>query len=190
MSEHFSARSHEEMKEVLMNPEASGPETHYYMVRGDAEEHNITVWESGDVGGEYIKTLGHYHVGDIDETYWVLFGRGIALLQKRAVVDGVPQQDVIEEFRVVHINQGDMLYVPPHFGHCLVNTGPSFLVTADNNAQNNVDAGAPPMNDYKPIGAMRGFLYYVVNEGGEPVLKRNDTYREVQQEDLGGLRVI
>ena len=65
----FADRSHEKMKEVLMHPEAQGPEIHYYMIRGGKDKKNITVWEVGTVGGEYIKTYGHYHVGTLDETY-------------------------------------------------------------------------------------------------------------------------
>ena len=57
----FADRKHEKMKEVLMDPSAQGPEVHYYMIRGGSDKRNITVWESGTVAGEYIKTYGHYH---------------------------------------------------------------------------------------------------------------------------------
>src|SRR3989338_9251697 len=66
--EPYASRSHEKMKDVLMTPDAQGPATHYYMIRGGSKKRNITVWESGTVGGEYIKTYGHYHVGNLDET--------------------------------------------------------------------------------------------------------------------------
>ena len=69
------------MKEVLMSPGAAGPAIHYYMIRGGSKKRNITVWESGQVDGEYIKTYGHYHVGDLDETYWIIQGDGIILQQ-------------------------------------------------------------------------------------------------------------
>lgn len=180
----FAARTHEEMRDVLMSPDAEGPATHYYMMRGDVEDRNITVWESGKVGEEYIKTYGHYHRGDTDETYWILFGRGIALLQKRTGEDAAR----IEDFKVVHINQGDVLFVPPYYGHCVVNTGPSFLVTADNNAVSGA-AGAPTENEYVPIKEMRGFAYYVLEKDGEPTLVRNPQYKEIASEDLAGLSV-
>src|SRR3989304_7811838 len=85
-AKHDAARPHGQMQDVLMVPEAAGPAVHYHMVRGGSEQRNITVWEPGNVGGEYIKTYGPYHVGDLDETYWVLYGEGIAVVQKR--VDG------------------------------------------------------------------------------------------------------
>lgn len=31
---HYAARTHAEMKDVLMDPNAKGPEIHYYMIRG------------------------------------------------------------------------------------------------------------------------------------------------------------
>src|SRR3989344_9082484 len=94
----FAVRTHEDMKPVLMNPEASGPEIHYYMIRGGSAKQNITIWETGTVGGEYIKTLGHYHVGELSETYWIIHGEGVVLLQKRkAGTDGLPINDEIEE---------------------------------------------------------------------------------------------
>ena len=80
---HLAVRPHEKMKEVLMNPDAVGPSIHYYMIRGDMKKgrgNNITIWEPGTVGREYIKTYGHYHVGKLDETYKFISGVGICLL--------------------------------------------------------------------------------------------------------------
>ena len=34
----YASRKHEEMKEVLMSPDASGPTTHYYMIRGGKDK--------------------------------------------------------------------------------------------------------------------------------------------------------
>src|SRR3989344_5015741 len=82
VSKHYAARSHEKMKEVLMHPDAEGPAVHYYMIRGGKDQKNITVWEPGKVGEEYIKTYGHYHVGNLEENYSILLGEGIALLPK------------------------------------------------------------------------------------------------------------
>lgn len=189
INERFAARSHEEMRDVLLYPDATGVDPHYWMIRGDNEDRNITVWESGTVGGEYVKTYGHYHQGDADEMYWVLFGSGIALLQKRVEKGGALVENEIEDFRVVHINHGDTLFVPPYFGHSLVNTGPSFLVTADNNVGEG-DAAAPTINDYAPIQRMHGFLYYVIEKDGAPALVRNKAYSSVNKEDLGGLPVV
>ena len=82
----FAERSHEKMKDVLYKPDSSGPEIHYYMIRGGSDKTNITVWESGTVSGEYIKAYGHYHIGNLEETYKVLQGEGIVILQEREIV--------------------------------------------------------------------------------------------------------
>src|SRR3989344_538933 len=102
VAKHYAARPHEKMKEVLMNPDAPGPAIHYYMIRGGKDQRNVTVWEPGVVGGEYIKTYGHYHVGELDENYYILLGEGVALLEKRAIGEnGKPLDDVIEEFKAI-----------------------------------------------------------------------------------------
>ena len=48
-----------------MDPNSPGPEIQYHMIRGGTKQRNITIWEPGKIGGEYIKTYGHYHVGDL-----------------------------------------------------------------------------------------------------------------------------
>ncbi|MBX9765479.1 hypothetical protein K2X83_02470, partial [Patescibacteria group bacterium] len=74
VGKHYAARTHEKMQEVLMDPNAGGPSVHYYMIRGGSDQRNVTVWEPGMISGEYIKTYGHYHVGQLDENYYVLLG--------------------------------------------------------------------------------------------------------------------
>ena len=110
--EPYAARTHEKMQEVLMNPDAAGPTVHYYMIRGSTEKRNITVWETGTIGGEYIKAYGHYHVDDLPETYWVIEGEGIVLLQKLVVENGIPQPDRVEEFKVIRVKAGDEVKIP------------------------------------------------------------------------------
>src|SRR3989344_5419759 len=131
--EPFASRTHEKMQEVLMHPEAPGPAIHYYTVRG-----------------EYIKTYGHYHVGNLDETYWYAQGEGIALLQKMVVEDGAPQPDKIEEFKAIKIKKGDSTYMPAGYGHLVVNTGTEWLVTVDNSPVEgaNDSASMPGHADY------------------------------------------
>ena len=60
------------------------------------------VRETGKVGGEYIKTYGHYHVGKLDETYWIIQGEGIVLLQKRKD----DKDDEIEVFYAISVKAG------------------------------------------------------------------------------------
>jgi len=189
--EPYAARSHEKMKEVLMNPDAQGPAIHYYMIRGGSKKRNITVWESGTVGGEYIKTYGHYHVGKLDETYWIVQGEGIALLQKMVVDKGVPQPDKVEEFKAVRVKAGDSVYMQSGYGHLVVNTGAEWLVTADDSPVEGAgdSASMPGHADYEMVKQVRGFAYYVVDRGGVPTLIPNPLYKEVQKTDFGGVAV-
>ncbi len=128
---HYAARTHDKMREVLLDPTAPGPAVHYHMIRGGSAARNLTVWQPGTVGGEYIKTYGHYHVGDLDETYWVLLGEGVAVIQKRVESPDGPVDDESERLYAVHVTASDALYMPAGWGHLVVNVGRTFLVTAD-----------------------------------------------------------
>ncbi len=185
MLKSFADRPQEKMKEVLMNPEAAGPEIHYYMIRGGVDKKNITVWESGTVGGEYIKTYGHYHVGQLDETYWVIYGEGIVLLQTRKNDEnGNPIDDEIDTFQAIKVKSGDHVFIPSGTGHLVVNIGKTWLVTADDSPVNfeEVDpVSLPGHADYESVKKLQGFAYYVVEENGSPKLVKNNKYKIVPQ---------
>lgn len=191
---HYAARTHEKMQEVLMDPSGEGPAIHYYMIRGGVDQKNITVWEPGTISGEYIKTYGHYHVGQLDENYEILFGEGVALLQKlKTDENGGMVADEVEEFKAIVTKIGDKIYMAPGYGHLLVNTGTTYFATADDSPVYFDDpdpAGLPGHADYEPVKKMKGFAYYVVEHEGKPALKRNSLYKAIEKEDLGGLPVI
>ena len=191
---HYASRTQEKMQEVLMDPAGVGPAIHYYMIRGGSDQKNITVWEPGTVSGEYIKTYGHYHVGDLSETYNVLYGQGVALLQKLAENEkGEKIPDIVAEFKAIPVKAGDDIFMPAKFGHLAVNTGEIYFATADDSPVYFDDpdpAGLPGHADYEPVKKMRGFAYYVVEHAGKPALKKNPLYKTIQKEDLGGLPVI
>ncbi len=194
VSKHYAARTHEKMQEVLMDPTGKGPAIHYYMIRGGVDQKNITVWEPGMVSGEYMKTYGHYHVGKLDETYWILFGEGVALLQKLALdAQGVMIPDVVEEFKAVRVKTGDSVYMPEGYGHLVANVGSTYFVTADDSPVNFDEAHAvsmPGHADYEPVKKMQGFAYYVVEHEGKPELRKNMNYTEIKKTDFGGLPML
>lgn len=189
--EPYAARTHEKMQEVLMSVEAQGPAIHYYMIRGGSAKRNVTVWEAGTIGGEYIKTYGHYHIGNLDETYWIVQGEGIALLQKRVEENGESQDDRISEFKAIKVKAGDSVYMPPGYGHLVVNIGKQWLVTTDNSPVEGTSdsASMPGHADYSAVKRMRGFAYYVVEHDGIPTLVPNPRYKEIQKKDFGGVVV-
>jgi glucose-6-phosphate isomerase len=191
---HYAARTQEKMKEVLMDPEGIGPAIHYYMIRGGKDQKNVTVWEPGTISGEYIKTYGHYHVGDLSESYWITYGQGVALLQKLAEDEnGEMIADVVEEFKAISVKAGDEIFMPTKFGHLVVNTGQTYFVTIDDSPvdfEERDPTSFPGHADYALVKKMRGFAYYVVEHNGQVALKKNPLYKNIQKEDLGGLPVI
>lgn len=191
---HYAARTHAEMKDVLMDPNAKGPEIHYYMIRGGKNQKNITVWEAGTVGGEYIKTFGHYHVGKLDETYWFIYGKGVLLLQKLAVDEkGEMIADAVAEFKAILVSPGQSLFIPAGFGHLVANISETYFVTADDspvNFEEKDPTSLPGHANYELVRKMHGFAYFVVEHNGKPALKRNPRYKTIEKEDLGGLEVV
>jgi glucose-6-phosphate isomerase len=169
------------MLDVLMNPKSVGPNVHYFMIRGGSERKNITIWQSGTVGGEYIKTYGHYHVKDFSETYTVLSGEGIILLQERKKgPDGVPIDDEVEYVKAIFVKTGSKVPIPPRAGHLAVNTGDSWLVTSDDspvNFEKAKEAAWPVHADYASVKKMHGFAYYIVKKDGKPVFVKNPNYK-------------
>lgn len=187
--EAYAARTADAMREVLMDPNAQGPAIHYYMIRGGSAKRNITVLETGTVGGEYIKTYGHYHLGELDETYYFLEGEGV-VLQQKLLVEGQPE--IVEEFKATRVKPGDSVYMPAHYGHLMANIGSTWLVMADDSPVAGPDdsASMPGHADYSAVKKMQGFAYYVVEKDGAPALVANSKYNEVRKTDFGGLPVI
>ena len=191
---HYGPRTHEKMKEVLMDPNGVGPAIHYYMIRGGVNQKNITIWEPGTINGEYIKTYGHYHVGKLDETYWILYGLGVGLEQTLVLDDkGNMIADRVAEFKATPVRAGDNIYFASGHGHLFANVGKTYFVTADNspvNFEKKDKASLPGHADYSLVQKMRGFAYYVVEHNGKPALVRNKNYKEIKKQDLGGLTVV
>lgn len=181
----FAARDQEKMKEVLMSPDAQGPEIHYYMVRGGSDKKNVTIWETGTVGGEYIKTYGHYHVGKLDETYWLVEGEGIVMLQQRKTdASGNPIDNELESVIAIKVKVGDQVFIPSGMGHLVVNTGKTWMVTVDDSPVNfeEVDpVSLPGHADYEAVKQMHGFGYYLVDENGAPKAVPNPNYKNLPE---------
>src|SRR3989338_3257461 len=181
----FTTSNHEMMKDVLMHPEVEAPEIHYYMIRGGKDKTNITVWETGTIGGEYIKTYGHYHVGHLDETYHVIQGDGVILLQTRKLDNqGNPVNDEIEKFMAIKVKPGDKVFIPSGTGHLAVNTGKVWFVTSDDspvNFEEKDPVSLPGHADYESVKIVRGFAYYLVDQDGKPTLVKNPNYEMVPE---------
>ncbi|MFZ2149724.1 MAG: glucose-6-phosphate isomerase family protein [Minisyncoccia bacterium] len=179
----FAERTHKEMSEVLMDPASAGPAVHYFMIRGGSERKNITIWQSGLVGEEYIKTYGHYHVDDFIETYEILSGEGILLLQERKADgnNGLVDNEV-EYVKAVFVKAGSVIEIPKNAGHLMVNTGESWLISVDNspvNLEKAKEAAWPKHADYGPVKKLRGFAYFIVKRNGSPFFVKNPNYKNI-----------
>jgi len=184
MEKPFAERTQEKMKEVLMDQNAAGPAIHYYMIRGGSEKLNITVMETGTVGGEYIKTYGHYHIFDFKETYKIIHGQGMVLLQiRKKDMAGKFIDDEIDSFKAIKVGPGDIVEIPSFAGHLLLNTSTTWLVTSDDSY---IDPGGdsssmPKHADYEAVKRMQGFAYYVVEKDGKPALVKNPRYKSTPE---------
>jgi len=181
----LAIRTQSDMKEVLLEPNALGPEVHYYMIRGGSEKKNVTIWEPGRIGTEYIISFGHYHVLDFDEKYEILAGEGIVILQTREIdpATNKPIDEKIISFEARYVRTGDIIKIPRRSGHLMVNVGKSWLVTRDDSPVRPDDADPvshPSHADYEPFRKLQGAAYYVVasddSENAKPILRKNDNY--------------
>jgi len=162
-----SVRTLDDMRCVLATPDRSGAPPLYYMYRDLAltardraylREQNvrfdITVILQGIVGGEYVKTKGHYHplspsgIG-YPELYQVIAGKALYLLQRSDLGDIV----------AVAAKAGEFILIPPGYGHVTINAGNEELVMA-----NLVSAGFA--SEYTFYEQMQGGAYYLTEEGG------------------------
>ncbi len=190
-----AVRTLDDMRPVLYNQTASGPAELYLMYRGvgwgddvaryskASLRYDVTVLVPGLIGGEYVKTTGHYHPGRFPELYQVLSGRAHFLVQK-----SVPDADAaISDVAVIEAGMGEALYVPPGYGHVTINPGPEPMAMA-----NVVDTGFNSV--YGPYRERHGAAYYEIVERGQPYFVANGRYpdlpeprlaRPTRLEDLG-----
>lgn len=161
-------RTREEMKKVLMNPNADAPEEFYYMYRDihfDKDEallrkynvrYDITILPPFLVGNEFNKTAGHYHpeaaLGvSYPEVYEVLYGTAHYLLQK-----SLPPYNKVTDVIFVTAGAGDKVVIPPNYGHITINS--SLL---DETLVMSNYSGDGFSSVYAPYAERRGGAFYV-----------------------------
>lgn len=171
-----------DLKPVLAFPEALKEDFDaYYMFRDsfktdeEAEiirkaglRYDYTVIPPNNIGGESIKTYGHYHPEvekglTYPEVYQVLEGKAFFIMQK-------PSNRKIEDVIVVEAKKWDVVIVPPNYGHVTINPADEDLITANWVCRNFSSI-------YEPYTQRRGACYYYIN--GEWV--RNKNYEEVPE---------
>jgi glucose-6-phosphate isomerase len=132
----------------------------YYIFRGVKEKnglrYDLTIIPPKNLGQEFVKTKGHYHLGNFGELYQVLAGEGIFLIQKKDK----------KEVYFVKAKKGDFVKIPPGYGHTIINPSKKILKIA-NWVSNDC------RSDYESIEKMKGFCYYLTVSGW----KKNKKYR-------------
>lgn len=132
--------------------------------------HDISVIFPGKIGKEFVKTIGHFqplkNTGKetYSEYYEVLSGEAIFLLQKNA------RNNEVEEVIAIEAKVGDKVYIPPNYGHVIINPGEGFLVVANLTA--NVSTISEPFFDKS--GAA---YFYVETEKGKGDWIKNPGYK-------------
>lgn len=183
-----SIRMIDKMREVLIDPKAKSPKEFYYMLRGKP---NITIWNPGTTycnrtphcreskntnrGEEFIKTYGHYHLHNEEEWYEILYGKALAILQKRKMEKGKWIDDEIEKVKIIKASKGQKINIPQGWGHTIYNIGKTFLITIDNSPSD----AEHSQNDYLSIQKMHGFCYYLIEEKSKIKLIKNSRYRNI-----------
>jgi len=160
-----------DLKPVLYQPEALDDNFPAYFMYRDTyrneEEKKIiekarlrfdyTITPPNMIGKEYIKTYGHYHpkAGELSypEVYQVLEGKALFILQKRGERD-----DVIESLAVVEVNEGEVIIVPPEYGHVMVNQTDQKLITSNWVCRDFKSI-------YEPYTKLSGACYYLTVNG-------------------------
>ena len=137
------------------------------MYRGIKEKnglrYDITVIPAVMLGEECNKTKGHEHVGKYGEVYIVLEGKAIYLMQKRKSYE-------IKDVYAIKAKKGEIVVIPPKYGHITVNPTKKDLKEANWISKN-------CKNIYQPIEKMQGFCYFYTKNGWV----KNKNYKKVPE---------
>jgi glucose-6-phosphate isomerase, archaeal len=151
-------RALSQLRSVLKD-DIQGERDVYYMYRDvyrkDDIRYDITVILPEPLGGECPKTHGHYHPpseegASYPEIYQILRGSAVFILQKRNSTGTV-------DALVVDAKEGDVILMPPDYGHISINNGDSPLIMA-NLVYEKFDS------EYGDVKENRGAAYYYTTE--------------------------
>jgi len=134
--------------------------------------YDITVIPPGMLGSEYVKTAGHYHpcthcgpeMLSYPEVYQVIRGTATYLLQKKDLSD----------FIIVEAQEGDVVLIPPNYGHVTVNADSDELVMAN-------WVSDAFQSEYEPVRCQAGLAYYITEDG----IAQNGNYEKMPQLRFG-----
>lgn len=184
----YSTRTLEELRTVLEDPQAEGPEIIYWMYRNTGRKIDAGIQEGHDLrydlscfrsvmlGREYMKTSGHYHPNvpgqqvAYPEIYEVLYGEALYVMQKVKDYGAAPDEVQVEDTIIVRVRAGQKIIMPPGYGHVTVNTLQVPLLMS-NWVSNRFSSF------YGSVEKCRGFGWYVVQQNGQVGYERNPLYQ-------------
>jgi glucose-6-phosphate isomerase len=175
-------RSLDEVRPMLQDPEATGPE-HLYTIYMDVQVpglgetlgrrglgYGAVVYNHGALGREFLRSQGHVHstppatgVG-YSELYEFWHGRGLVYMQSSVEAE-------VDDAIVVEAGPGDKVAIPPGWAHATVNVGDGPM------AFGAVYAPAAALL-YEPLRRRRGTAHYVLADG---TIEANPAYRRVPE---------
>lgn len=173
-----SQRSLSDLQLVLMDKDSSGPDPVYEVFTEINQPPwvNQTVIQPGKIGREYPKTFGHYHGVLVDETYRLVEGAGVLILQKRRKTnDEKLMTNEVERVILVKMKPGDEVIITPEWGHSWSNTRDMPLISYDNWSAGHSDS------DYQLIRELGGMSYFLVEENREAVPVKNPNYNDLPE---------
>jgi glucose-6-phosphate isomerase len=126
---------------------------------------DLTVIPSRDLCGEYVKTKGHYHPDNprgvgYPEIYEVLEGSVHYLLQSR----------LLDDVALVSADAGDIVIIPPGYGHVSINPSPDRTLAMANLVSTAFES------EYGEYETLHGAAYYEMTNGE---LIKNPHYPQV-----------
>lgn len=187
-----------DLKPVLAFPEKLNSDFEaYYMFRDiyESEEdrrkilganlrYDFTIIPPAEIGEENVKTYGHYHPENscgltYPEIYQVIEGKAFFILQRREGNRSLR----VEECVVIEAERGDLVLVPPNFGHVTINPTKEVLLTSNWVCRDFVSI-------YEPYTNLRGACYYYLdgrwvknpNYSEIPALKRGEPLGKMKEE--------
>lgn len=128
--------------------------------KGDLR-YDITVIPPQMLGREFVKTMGHIHSQSFQELYKVLKGEAIFLLQKA-------ENKKVEDVFAIKAKAGDVVIVPPYYGHITINPSNKNLKVAN-------WISKKCKNFYDRIQKNNGFCYFYTKKGWV----KNTKYKKV-----------
>jgi glucose-6-phosphate isomerase len=155
------------MRSVLAEPACRESGALYFMYRDLAKSdvdrrwlhlhqlrYDLTVIPPRNLCGEFVKTKGHYHPKNAaglgyPEIYEVLDGTAWYLLQSRALDDMV----------LVEAQTGDLVIIPPEYGHVSINPTPDKTLVMANIVSTGFES------EYGEYETHHGAAYYAMSSG-------------------------